>query len=321
MQSLRSSGTAFVLGIAVAACSSNNALTSVTAGSAGQTQASPISTLRGRTSPDRTKTQKLVYVSEPSSSSAGLVAVFSVPKYSQIGQITDGIDHPEGLTVDAEGKLYVANLDSNTVTVYRPRKTSPSLTLNVPHSPLDVAVGSNGYVYVGDYAGGVDVYRPGATSPSLRLTNPSLTRVAGVAVSSSNDVYADGESSYSSYSSYYYTPAVVKFTNAKRSGENLALTGLSGRLAGVIVADNDLIVADFDSGEILTYPLGQTAPSSTISVTCPDRPAINKAEEKIYVPEACAQDLVGVYDYPSGTLVTNLPIEGTGAALSHVSRF
>ncbi|MGA2759389.1 MAG: hypothetical protein ABSF08_03570 [Candidatus Cybelea sp.] len=265
-------------------------------------------------SPDRKKTKTgLLYVSEPSQSSAGLVDVFSLPKYSPDGQITDGIDKPQGLAIDTEGNLYVADLDSNAVTVYRPRGKVPSLTLNVPDSPLDVAVGSNGYVYVGDEAGGVDVYRPGAKSPTLRLTNPSLTRVAGVAVTSSNDVYADGGSAGSNY----YTPAVVEFTTATRAGKNLGLTGLVGRLGGVIVADHDLIVSDPDSNEILTYPLGQTSPSSTISVPCPDRPTINKAENKIYVPEACSKDTVGVYDYPSGTLVTNLPIGSTvtGAAL------
>lgn len=267
-------------------------------------------------SPDTRKTKTLLYVSR-TLSSTGLVDVFSVPKYSLVREITDGIDKPEGLAIDSEGNLYVADLDSNAVTVYRPRGTSPFLTLNVPDSPLDVAVGSNGYVYVGDEAGDVDVYQPGATSPRLRLTNPSLTRVTGVAVTSSNDVYADGESGSSSS----YTPAVVKFTNAARSGKNLGLTGLVGTLAGVIVADHDLIVTDFDSNEILTYPLGQTSPSSTISVGCPVRPAINKAENKIYVPETCSYFTVGVYDYPSGTLVTNLPIGGTGAALSHVPRF
>jgi hypothetical protein len=317
MQSLRSLGTACVLGIAVSACSSSNTLTGVAPGTASQTQASYISALRGWTSPDRKKPKTFLYVSEPSQSSAGLVDVFSVPKYSLVRQITAGIDKPEGLASDAEGNLYVADLDADTVTVYRPRGRSPSLTLKVPDGPLDVAVGSNGYVYVGDVAGDVDVYRPGATSPKLRLTNPSLTRVAGVAVTSSNDVYADGESGYSSY----YTPAVVEFTKARRSGKNLGLTGLYGRLAGVMLADNDLIVTDFDSDEILTYPLGQTSSTSAISVPCPDRPAINNAENEIYVPETCSEDAVGVYDYPSGTLVTNLPIGGTGAALSQVPSF
>lgn len=267
-------------------------------------------------SPDGKKTKTFLYVSQ-TLTSTGLVDIFSVPKYSLVGTITDGIDKPEGLATDAEGNLYVANVDSNAVTVYPPGETKPSVTLSVPDPPLAVAVGSNGYVYVGDKAGDVDVYRPGDTSPRLRLSNPSLARVAGVAVGPSNDVYVDGETGYTSD----YTPAVVEFTNKMRAGKTLGLAGLYGRLAGIIVANNDLIVTDFDSNEILTYPIGKTSPTSTISVSCPDRPATNKADNKIYVPEACSDYTVGVLDYPSGKLVTNLPVGGTGAAFGHVPRF
>jgi hypothetical protein len=257
----------------------------------------------------------LLYASVNISGTQHFVNVFWVHddarRESLVGQITDGIDQPEGLAVDTKGNLYVANFDSNTVTVYGPRKTKPSLTLNVPEPPLDVAVGSNGYVYVGDEAGGVDVYPPGATSSSRRLTNSSLTEVPGVAVSSSNDVYAAGGSGYSSYT----TPAVVEFAKARGSGKNLGLTGLSGRIPGVIVTGNDLIVTDFDADEILTYPLGQTSPSSTISVVDLVRPALSNAEHKIYVPSTYSGD-TGVYDYPSGTFVTNIHDADTGAAFS-----
>lgn len=319
MQRLLSLGTACVLGIAVTACSSGNALTGVTPGSASQTQASRTSTLRGWMSPDGKIAKRLLYVSVDISGSLHFVNVFSVHddarRESLVGQITDGIDQPEGLAVDTKGNLYVANLDSNTVTVYGPRETKPSLTLNVPDRPLDVAVGSNGYVYVGDEAGGIDVYPPGATSSSRRLTNSSLTVVAGVAVSSSNDVYAAGGSDNSSYA----TAAVVEFAKAKGSGKNLGLTGLYGRLPGVIVTGNDLIVTDFDAGEILTYPLGQTSPSSAISVDSPVRPALTEAEHKIFIPSTDSGN-TGVYDYPSGTFVTNIQVGDTGAAFSHVPR-
>lgn len=276
MQILRSFGTACVLAIEVSACSSN-ALTSVTVGFASETQGSHTSALRGWVSPDGKKTKTLLYVSESESaytSATGLVDVFSVPKYSLVGQITNGIDHPQGLAVDKKGNLYVANNYANTVTVYPPGETSPSLTLNEPDFPLDVAVRNNGYVYVGDDRGGVDVYPPGATSPSWRLTNPSIARVAGVAVSLSGNVYADGESPLST-GSCCYTPAVVEFANGRGSGKNLGLKGLVGKLAGVIVDDDYLIVTDFGSNGILIYPPGRKSPSSTISVFYPIRPATN----------------------------------------------
>jgi hypothetical protein len=270
-------------------------------------------------SPDSRIAKRLLYLSVDVSGSQHFVDVFwlhpGARKGSLVGQITDGIDQPEGLAVDTKGNLYVANLDSNTVTVYGPGKTKPSLTMNVPDPPLDVAVGSNGYVYVGDEAGGVDVYPPGATSSSRRLTNSSLAVVAGVAVSSSNDVYAAGESGDSSSA----TSAVVEFAKAKGSGKNLGLTGLSGRLPGVIVTGTDLIVTDFDAGEILTYPLGHTSPSSTISVYEPVRPALTYAEHRIFVPSTASGN-TGVYEYPSGTLVTNIKNGDTGAAFSHVPR-
>jgi hypothetical protein len=135
--------------------------------------------------------------------------------------------------------------------------------------------------------------------------------VAGVAVSSSNDVYAAGGSGNSSYA----TPAVVEFAKASGSGKNLGLRGLSGRLPGVIVTATDLIVTDFDAGEILTYPLGHTSSSSTISVYEPVRPALTNAEHKIYIPSTNSGN-TGVYDYPSGTFVANIQGGDTGAAFS-----
>jgi hypothetical protein len=266
----------------------------------GSARTAHISTLRGWMSPDRKKTKRLLYVSEVFTP-RGVVDVFSRPRYSLIGQITDGIDWPSGLAIDAKGNLYVSNFMGGQVTVYPPGETSPSLTLNVPDSPAGVAVGSNGYVYVAEaYAGGIDVYPPGATSPSRRLANQSLGSAQGVAVTASSDVYVAGNAFY-----YSGPPLVVKFANATGSGKVLGLTGLVGELAGVIVDDHYLIVSDYGGPGVLIYPFGQKSPSSTISVAYPSGIAITKAEHKIYVAQTQGQ--VGVYEYPSGTFVTNIP--------------
>jgi hypothetical protein len=326
----RLSGVACALGIVVTACSSNDALTGVTIGSADQSQEvmhngigpsgvpANISTVRGWMSPDAKKSEELLYVSVQGLLNS-FVDIFSVPQYSMVGQITDGIYDPEGLATDKKGNLYVSNLVGAYITVYKPGTASPSLTLRQTWSPLDVAVGDNGYVYAGDIGGGIDVYPPGATSPIRRLTNAALAnRVTGVAVSVSNSLYATG------FSGYYSGPAVVKFANARGSGTNLSLKGLKSPV-GVIIDNNNgprhrphVIVTDYGLSEILLYRPGQKSPARIIMAPFPDRSTINKSENLIYVPEGKYGTYgVGVYDYPGGALVTTIPIGGyhLGAAL------
>lgn len=239
-----------------------------------------------------------------------VVDVFSVPDYSMVGQITDGINQPEGLAVDGSGNLYVANVTGDTITVYQPGTTSPSLTLTESDGPLDVAVASNGYVYAGDHGGGLDVYPPGATSPSTRLTNSLFSRAAGVGVDESNNVFAAGDIGAT-------RGVVIEFVNGSGSGTNLGLTGLVEPTGVIVDKNNNLIISNFKRRKIFIYPPGQTSPSGKIGVPFPDRSAINQAENKIYVPEG-DRNRVGVFTYPAGKLVTTIPIGAfaSGAALS-----
>jgi hypothetical protein len=300
-------GVACVLGIMVTACSSSNVPTGVTAGAADQTQGGMrdaigpnglpprISTLRGWTSLD--DQQKLVYVS---CTQDGEIAIDLVDG-TYIGKITDGIKWPEGLATDKKGNLYVANRHGNTITVYPPGATSPSLTLTESDKPDDVAVGSNGYVYAGDADGGIDVYSPGGTSPIRRLTNSGLANtVSGVGVDASNDVYATGYGQSG--------PAVVEFASGSGSGTNLGLTGLKNPAGVIIDKNNNLVVSDHKRHEILIYPPGQTSPSGTIRTGSPVRSALNKAENLIFVPQT--DEYVNVYDYPSGKYVLNYSAGG-----------
>jgi|HubBroStandDraft_5_1064220.scaffolds.fasta_scaffold44702_1 hypothetical protein len=263
------------------------------------------------------KSKKRLYVSDYQ---GGSIDIFSVPKYSLVGQITDGIYDPEGLATNKIGDLYVANLAANTITVYKPGTTSPSLTLTESGGPTDVAVGKNGYVYAGDYGGGIDVYPPGATSPIRRLTNAALRYgVTGVGVGASNSVYATGFSNRNSTG-----PAMVKFAHAHGSGSNLGLTGLVFPFGVIIDKNDNLVVTDagyyYGQGAILVYPSGQKSPSEKTTMPNPAHSAINKPENLIYVPEGhYGYNGVNVYDYPSLTLVTTIPTGEHflgGAALS-----
>jgi hypothetical protein len=299
----------------VAACSSSNALTASNPAPLNPMQgaadrhgigangvAAHRSTIPGWITPNKKK-KKLLYVSDEGD---GRIDIFSVPSYSLVGMITTGISQPEGIATDLKGKLYVSNLAGNTVTVYKQGQTSPSLTLTESNGPDDVAVAKNGYVLAGDVGGGVDVYPPGATSPSARLTNSALNYgVYGVGVDSHNNVYAATST------------AVVEFANMSGGGTNLGLTGLVSA-SGVLVDNHgNLVVSDFGGGLIDIYPPGATSPSSTISISEPDRSAINKTENDLYVPQGANYD-AAVLSYPSGSTVTTISIGNftSGTALA-----
>lgn len=264
------------------------------------------SIVRGWMSPHAKK--RLLYVSLTSSN---LVDVYKIPSYALVGQISDGIEAPEGMATDKNGNLYVTNLTAETVTVYPKGATSPSLTLSVPYSPVDVTITKKNTVLVADLGGEVDVYPPGATSRSSRLTFPGLYQPAGVAVDAQNDVYVVGWSSQNK-------PMAVEFPDLSATGKNLNLTGIDSPTGVLVDSEGNLAVSDDVLPGVNIYPPGSTSPSKTIANTeSPDRSAFNRAESLIYVPEA-ANNAVNVYDYPSGKLVKTLELSGfvRGAILS-----
>lgn len=270
-------------------------------------------TARGWITPKKSKGQ-LLYVAD---SGNGLIDIYSVPDYSLIGQITDAINWPEGIATDKKGNLYVSNLFGNTVTVYPEGQITPSLTLSEPEGPDDVAIADNGYVLVGDVDGGVDVYKPGGTSASSRLTNPNISDVSGVGVDANNNLYAVGTYHYGTNQPQ---PAVVKYAALGGSGKSRALSGLLAPGGVLVDKHRNIVISDFALPGINMYKPGKEKPFATIANSAsPDRSAINRKQDLIYVPEG-EYDEVSIYTYPSGELVQNIVVTGygftSGAALS-----
>ena len=163
----------------LAACSSNDALTAANPPPSNQVT-------QGAERPSVNSKSRLLYVSDELNN---VIDIYSVTGFSRVGQISNGIEDPEGIATDKNGNLYVANFFNGTVTIYKRNTTSPSLTLIESHATEDVAVATNGYVLAGDGAGGVDVFAPGATSPSTRLTNSGISSVFGVGVDGCEKIF------------------------------------------------------------------------------------------------------------------------------------
>jgi hypothetical protein len=274
-----------------------------------------VAALRGWISPKKSKEQ-LLYVSD---SIDGVIDIFSVPDYSLVGQITDGLDFPEGIATDKKGNLYVSNLFGNTVTVYPEGQTSPSVTLSEPDGPDDVAVAGNGDVLAGDTDGGVDVYKPGETSASSRLTNSNITSVSGIGIDGNDNVYAVGTYTFSNSSGPQ--PAVVKYAALGSSGKNLKLSGLIEPAGALVDKHGNIVISDFKLPGVNLYKPGKKNPFATIASAGPaDRIAINNKQNLIYVPQSTYGD-VSIFKYPSGKLVQDIPISSgdgfaSGTALS-----
>ncbi|MGB8907207.1 MAG: hypothetical protein WCC84_00520 [Candidatus Cybelea sp.] len=281
-----------------AACSSNDALTAANP---------PPSNHVAQDAKRLNSKSRLLYVSDELND---VIDIYSVPGYSKVGEISNGIEDPEGIATDENGNLYVANLFNGTVTIYKPNTTSPYRTLIESHATEDVAVATNGYVLAGDGAGGVDVFAPGETSPSARLTNSGISVVSGVGVDANNNVYAAGINASRK-------GVVIEYTDMTGGGTNLGLQDLESPHGVFIDKNDDVVVSDAVADEIFIYPQGKTSPSSEISVPNANRSAVNKQENLIYVPQGHT-DHVEVLDYPSGTGVKRFSIGGfaLGTALS-----
>lgn len=85
-----------------------------------------------------------------------------------------GLASPQGLVLDAQGNLYVADTTNNTVSVFAPGSTTPFRTLTGLNGPANMAFDASGNLYVTNNGGNtVSAFSPGTTTPSWTLTGLS----------------------------------------------------------------------------------------------------------------------------------------------------
>jgi hypothetical protein len=104
--------------------------------------------------------------------------------FPEVGRITDGVNAPFGMAVDAAGTLYVVNQHGpgsapGNVTIYPAGATSPSLTLSQGlFNPQGVAVNAGGDVYVTNrgQSPGIAIYAAGQTTLAGYITDALISR-------------------------------------------------------------------------------------------------------------------------------------------------
>ncbi|HEY6486791.1 MAG TPA: hypothetical protein VIX83_10445 [Candidatus Cybelea sp.] len=246
-------------------------------------------------SPDAKKAKKLIYWGNYDTNTITIYSSKGV-NGKQKGQITTGLSNPERLFVDKQGNVYATNIGNNTVTAYKPGKTSPFLTISDGvNSPTGLTVDAAGTVYCANVGNDtITVYPKGKTSPSLTI--PQFAEY--LATDSQDNLYAAGS-------------GVEEFAPGSTTGTDLGLPAYPGALE--VDKEGNLIV--LYGAEIEYFPKGKTQPSKEIAVTGgnPFSLALSGNNEELYVSlEAGTPFIVQSVAYPKGSSLSNKLTTGAG---------
>ncbi len=112
----------------------------------------------------------------------------NTPNAQPEGSITDGVEAPSGLAVDAKGNLYVNNIGNSQggdIAIYAPGKSKPRTTIKTT-GYYGIAVDSKGDIFATSVAGSVYGYKPGAKKPFETIGG--FTNPVGIAIDSKNNI-------------------------------------------------------------------------------------------------------------------------------------
>lgn len=266
MRGARGAGLLVVLGSLLSGCSGGN----------GTAQSLPSAPVVGYQDSSR-RTTPAFYVSDLSTS-VRIYPTDANPNNPQpLAVLTEEITQSQGLWVDKKGTTYVVNgcCPGSPVSVveFKRGQTTPSLRiLEGLNQPGDVAVSSNGTVYVTDIKSGtadkisgvVVLYKRGQTSPERTITLPDPT----YGLQTGSILFdARGNALVATLNPENSTVHIFRIPRGSRQPVDTGIQGAAGDSLGLDAAGN-LYTANAvnTNGIVAVYAPGATEPTRTYSL-------------------------------------------------------
>lgn len=201
--------------------------------------------------------QPLLYVGDYNQSTIDIFPLTG-PNQEQIGTISNGVDNPWGLSIDANKSLYVAG--NGTVTVYPYGSTTPSMRYSLPSATLYALADSAEHVFVS----GWNQHHQGHV---IEFTAGSNRVISHVKLGSEADGMAeDGQGNlYVAYRGKV-TGSIAKFGPGLTHKRHLGMR--IDQPQGLLVdRAGNIIVVESAADRIDVFPPGATTPSVTVTVS------------------------------------------------------
>jgi hypothetical protein len=229
--------------------------------------------------------------------------------HTLVAQLT-GFAEPQGMAVDIDGNLYVANTGGADVLVFAPGAKSPFLKLDDSGNlPVGVAVDADGTVFVSNIrkadsskSTGILVYQKGATKPSRKLSDPSIYSNYFVAIGPNHSVYTDYFDQNGVAQVGYYTGKSLPLHNLNIP--NFQFPG------GLKIDDGNVLVIDQNARALLIYKPPHRYPRSFIPFIGAGDPVnfdFGDTEKSVWVADGNG---TAEHYAPSGRLIDSIPVGG-----------
>jgi hypothetical protein len=240
------------------------------------------------------KSAAYLYVANTAVVSAGgqRIEIFlqSDPAKGPVDSIRRGISEPDGIFVDGDGTLYVANADesgNDKVTVYPRGAHKPSRAYAGAVCAFDVAVGTDRSVYVADACGVDDVGRviifAKGSSTATGYLYPGGAPYC-LAIDAKNNLYVGYNARRD------YAGQVKRYAPGSAHGEKLLPAGIVHFLTAMAFdGSGALVVANQAGGTIDVFARRHQPPTRVIK-TGPGQPfsfAFDREKRRIYVSHPC----------------------------------